>query len=81
MFILFFCVILNYIVSKEEKLPNPKKIAAIANMSKQKTAKNIQVLNNMAQFYCCFIWNFIFIMALITKLLQKTKVFKWTPKH
>jgi len=50
-----FFVIFNYIVSKEGKLPDPKKIAAIANMSKLKTAKNIHVFNNMAQFYCCFI--------------------------
>jgi len=34
MFLLFFFDILNYIVPKEEKLPDPKKIATIANMSK-----------------------------------------------
>jgi hypothetical protein len=51
-------------VSKEGKLPDPKKIAAIANMSKLKTAKKVKrhcpvknrpFFNNMAQFYHCFI--------------------------
>ncbi len=34
----------------------------------------------MAQFYRCFFKNFAFIMAFITKLLHKTKVFTWTAK-
>ncbi len=32
----------------------------------------------MAQFYQCSIVIFYFIMALITKLLKKSKVFDWT---
>ncbi len=32
----------------------------------------------MAQFYRCFIKNFASIMAPITKLLIKAKVFEWT---
>jgi hypothetical protein len=32
----------------------------------------------MAQYYQCFIKDFAFIMAPITKLLQKTKAFKST---
>ncbi len=32
----------------------------------------------MAQFYKCFIKNFAFIMASITKLMRKTKQFLWT---
>jgi hypothetical protein len=80
MFLVFFDVILGYIVSKERKLPDPKKITSIVNMLKPKTPKDIQVFNGMVQFYRCFIWNFTFIMAPIMKLLQKTKVFHWTPK-
>jgi len=34
----------------------------------------------MAQFYKCFSRNFAFVMALITNLLKKTKVFEWTTK-
>lgn len=80
MFMVFFNVILGYIMSKEGKLPNLKKIVNIINMPKPKTPKDIQVFNDMAQFYCCFIRNFAFIMALIIKLLQKTKFFQWTPE-
>jgi hypothetical protein len=47
MFLVFFNVIHDYIMSKEGKLPNPKKIVAIVNMSKPKTPKNIQVFNGM----------------------------------
>ncbi len=50
MFLVFSSVILNYIVSKEGKLLDPKKIATIVNMSEPKTPKDIQVFNNMAYF-------------------------------
>lgn len=70
MFIVFSSVILGYVVSKERKLPNLKKIVTIIKMSKLKTTKDIQVFNDiMAQFCRCFIWNFTFIMAPIMKLL------------
>jgi hypothetical protein len=36
-----------------------------------KTPKKIQVFNGMAQYYKSFIKDFAFIMAPITKLLQK----------
>jgi hypothetical protein len=42
-----------------------------------KTPQEIQVFNGMAHFYRCFIKKFASIMALITKLLKKTKMFKW----
>jgi hypothetical protein len=41
-------------------------------MPTPKTPKDIQVFNGMAQYYRGFIKDFIFIMAPITKLLQKT---------
>ncbi len=43
-----------------------------------KTPKDIQVFNGMAQFYRCFIKNFSFIMAPITRFLCKMEVFEWT---
>jgi hypothetical protein len=43
-----------------------------------KTPQEIQMFNGMAQFYRCFIKKKSFIMARITKLLRKTKVFEWT---
>jgi hypothetical protein len=40
--------------------------------------QQIQVFNIMVQFYRCFIKNFAFIMAPITKHMKKTKKFMWT---
>ncbi len=72
-----FGTILGFIVSKEGKTPNPKKIKALVKMPIPKTPQEIQVFNAMAQFYRCFIRNFAYVMAPITKLLKKkTKVFK-----
>ncbi len=39
---------------------------------------DIQVFNGLAQFYQCFVNFFAFIMALITKLMQKLEEFIWT---
>jgi hypothetical protein len=44
----YFKVIFRYILSKEGKIPNPKKILAIVNMLPPKTLKDIHVLNGMA---------------------------------
>jgi hypothetical protein len=43
-----------------------------------KTSKDIQFFNGMAQFYKYFIRNFTSVMAPITKLLKKAKMFEWT---
>jgi hypothetical protein len=48
MFLAFFGVILGYIVFKEGKLLNLKKVAIIINMSELKTPRDIQVFNGMA---------------------------------
>ncbi len=47
-------MILGFIVSKESKLLNPKKIQTIINMPSPKNSQQIQVFNGMAQFYKCF---------------------------
>jgi hypothetical protein len=47
MFLVFSGVILGYIMFKEGKLLDPKKITTKVNMSKQKTPKDIQVFNNI----------------------------------
>jgi hypothetical protein len=65
-------IILGFIVPKEGKLPDPKKIQAIANMPTHKNPQQIEVFNGMAQFYRCFIKNFVAIMAPIIKLTRKT---------
>jgi hypothetical protein len=47
-------------------------------MPTPKIPKEIQVFNGMAQFYRCSIKNFASIMAPITKLFKKIKIFEWT---
>jgi hypothetical protein len=42
---------LGFIVSKEGKLPYPKKIQAIVNMPPPKNSQHIQIFIGMAQFY------------------------------
>ncbi len=77
-FMVFSRQILGFIVSKEGKLLNPKKIQVIINMPPLKNPQQIQVFNGMAQFYKCFIKNFVALMAPITKLTRKTQTFFWT---
>jgi len=55
MFFMHSCVILGYVVSKEGKLLDSKKISTIVHMPTQKTPKDIHVFNGMAQSYMCFI--------------------------
>ncbi len=57
---------------------DPKKVEALVNMQVLITPQEIQIFNEMAQFYRCFIKNFVLIMSPITKLLKKSKVFEWT---
>jgi len=77
-FMVFSRMILGFIVSKERKLPNPKKIQTIVNMPPPKNLQQIQVFNGMAHFYKCFIKKIATIMAPIIKLTKKTNIFLWT---
>ena len=80
MFLVHSGIILGYVVSKEGKFPDPKKIQAMVNLPRPKKPKDIQVFNGIAQFNQTFIKNFAFVMAPITKLLQKTEDSQWTPE-
>jgi primosomal protein N' len=71
---------LGNVVSKEGKLLNLKKILTSVHMPTLKTPKDIQVFNDMAQYYKCFIKDFAFTTVPITKLLRETKAFEWTTK-
>jgi hypothetical protein len=79
-FLLILGTILGFIVSKERKVVDPKKVEALINMLVLITPFKIQVFNNMAQFYRCFIKTFALVMSPITKLFKKSKVFEWTKK-
>ncbi len=74
----FLGMILDFIISKKGKLPDPKKIQEIVNMPPLYNPHQIQVFNGMAQFYRCFIKQIIVIMAPITELTRKTQTYLWT---
>ncbi len=71
-------MIVRFIISKEGKLLDPKNVETIGKMSVPKNPHDIQIFNGLAQFYRCFVKNLAFIMASITKLMQKLKEFIWT---
>jgi hypothetical protein len=71
----FSRLILRFIAFKEGKVPDRKKVQAIVNMPIPTNSQHIQNFNGIVQFYRCFIKNFAFIMALITKFMRKTKTF------
>jgi hypothetical protein len=71
----FLGTILGFIVSKEGKVMDPKKVEALINMLVPTTPQEIQVFNKMAQFYKCFINFFALIMSLIAKLFKKSNFF------
>ncbi len=77
-FMVFSRTILGFIMSKEGKVMDPKKLEALVNMLILITPKEIQVFNGIAHFYKCFIKNFASIMSVITKLLKKSKFFECT---
>jgi hypothetical protein len=68
---------LGVIVSKEGKTHDPKKIKSLIKMLVSKTPQEIPVFTGMAHFYKCFIINFAYVMAPITKLVKKVEVFEW----
>ncbi len=74
----FLGMTLGFIVSKERKLLDLKKIQAIINTPPPKNPQQNQVFNGMALFYKYFIKKIAIIMAPITKLTRKTKTFLWT---
>ncbi len=50
-FMVFSRMMLGFIVSKEGKLLDPKKIQTIVYMPPPKNPQHIQIFNGMAQFY------------------------------
>ncbi len=70
-FMVFLRMILLFIISKEGKLLDSKKVEAIVEMPMPKNLHDIQVFNGLAQFYWCFVKKIAFIMAPIIKLMCK----------
>ncbi len=76
-FMVYFRTIVGIVVSKEGKTFDLKKIEALIKMPVSKTPQEIQVFNEIAQFYQCFIIKKK-KFAPITKLFKKTEIFEWT---
>jgi hypothetical protein len=76
----FLGTIIGFIVSKEGKIMDLKKIEALVNMLVLSTPPKDSSLQWDGLFYRCFIEKIASIMSLITKLLKKSKVFEWTLK-
>jgi hypothetical protein len=76
----FSGTILGFLVFKENKVMDPKKVEALVSMPIPITPQEIQVFNEMAYFYRCFIKNFVLIMSPITKLLKKFEAYEWIQK-
>lgn len=64
-------VILWYIVSKEGKFLDPKKIQALVNMPTSKNVKATDKFNDLAVFNRCCLKNYTTIMEPITQLTKK----------
>jgi len=64
-------------MSKEGKVMDLKKVDTLVNMPIPTTPQKIQIFNEMALFYKCFIKNFVSIMSPITKQLEKFEIFEW----
>jgi hypothetical protein len=79
-FMVFSGTILGFLVFKENKVMDPKKVEALVSMPIPITPQEIQVFNEMAYFYRCFIKNFVLIMSPITKLLKKFEAYEWIQK-
>jgi len=79
-FMVFSGTILGFLVFKENKVMDPKKVEALVSMPIPITPQEIQVFNEMAYFYRCFIKNFVLIMSPITKLFKKFEAYEWIQK-
>ncbi len=79
-FMVFSGTILGFLVFKENKVMDSKKVEALVSMPIPITPQEIQVFNEMAYFYRCFIKNFVLIMSPITKLLKKFEAYEWIQK-
>jgi len=62
-FMVFPRTFLGFIMSKEGKVMDSKKVEALMNMPIPTTPQEIQVFSKMAQFYRFFIKNFASIMS------------------
>lgn len=69
---------MGFIFLKEGKTHGLKNIEIVVKMPVPKTPQEIQVFHGTAQFYQCFIKDFAYFMAPITKLLKKIEAFDWT---
>ncbi len=72
---------LGYIISKEGRKPDPKRVADIDKFQPQKDAKHLFSFLQFANYFRKFIKDFASKTHPLRKLLHKDTVFKWTIEH
>src|SRR5204862_7795084 len=66
---------LEHIITTKRLEMNSEKIKAVIKFFTSECVKNIQVFQELTEYYQKFITNFVSIIALLTDLLQKNKSF------
>jgi hypothetical protein len=76
-----FCVpfgnLLGHIVCRERVLVDLAKVVVILNMAPPTSAKQLRSTLGHTRYYRRFIRNYAIIIAMLEKLLKKSKVFSW----
>ena len=68
---------LGHIICKKGLIMDPAKIAIIANFSPPKTVRQIHTTLGHIGYYRKFIKGYVYITALMEKLLKKDVTFQW----
>ena len=69
---------LDHVMTKEDIMVDPGKIAAVCDWARPTSPIEIQSFIGLAGYYQCFVEGFSFIITLLTKLTQKKISFQWS---
>jgi hypothetical protein len=69
---------LGVIISPDGIAMDPEKVKVILDWPAPTTVKELQSFLGFANFYCCFIDNYLGITNSLTSLLKKDNIYEWT---